>query len=511
MSRIQLNIKPESFNDIYLHTVKYNKSELYEVIEKVYYGGSGGGKSEAIVRLDVLKDWLSIQGNNGVVIMEHSTVVRKVAFPLIKKVLRQWLGSKWEDQITCRDREMHFINKTNGNEIICLGSENPDDLKGITFMNGILTFSWVEEADNVSEEIQDTLEQRMRGTLPKGVQFRRIYSYNPTEEDKWCYKNYIPGIRLKTNYREEGPKAYFGDRYQLYDRILPLTRDDGTVEEYKIPVMVLKTTCEDNKFVGNIYRATLRNQKPHKREIYYYGNAGVKEDPQNIVPFEMARSCTENKLLIEPGSTLGIGADPSGDGPDKMVFKARYGNNELELLPDEKEFDSTSTTDFARHIAELGKRLEKRIIKEYGEEPSIIVCNIDKTGVGKGTFDTLEDIQSCGDLQNWVINGVNFGSTECDDIYKNVACAMYFNVRELVMNRDIYLVDCSKTLTQLCTRHYFSTTSKEGTKYFIEPKDKYKKRRKCGSPDYADATVLAFWEPHDAGASFLPRGEIISA
>jgi hypothetical protein len=336
-------------------------------------------------------------------------------------------------------------------------------------------------------------------------------SYNPTEEDKWCYANYVPGIEFKTNYRQEGPKTYFGDRYQLYDRVLPLPREDGTIIEEIIPVLVLKTTCEDNRFVNNKYRAKLRNQTPDKREIYYFGNAGVKEDPKNIIPVEMVRIAMEYKQPSESGMILGIGADPSGDGPDKMVFKARYGNNELELLAGEKEFESTSTTDFARHIAELGKRLENRIIKEYGEAPSMVLCNVDKTGVGKGTFDTLEDIQSSGDLKNWYINGVHFGGTDCDDIYGNIAAAMYFNIREKVMIRGIHLVDCSKTKTQLCTRQYFSLTQKTGTRYFIEPKDKYKKRRKCGSPDYADATVLAFWEPFESETNYLPSGEIISA
>lgn len=494
--KIKLSINPKSFNEIYLHSLKYNDAEKYPSIEKVYFGGSGSGKSESISRLEIVKDFLSVKGTNAIIIMEHSTVIRKVAFPLIKKVLNEYLKEHRDKVVHIQEREMRFINKINGNEIICTGLEDTEDLKGITFEHGILTTAWLEEGTALTRDVWKVLRQRMRGTLPPGVQFKKILSYNPIEEDNWAYADFVKDIKQRENFREEGPEAYLGNRYWVYDRRLELLNDDGTKKEIVVPVMVLKTNCEDNKFVDDVYKAELRNEEdPYLRDIYYYGNPGVKKDQQAVISYPRAMRCTESRLEDEAEDILGLGCDVAGDGEDKMVFKARYGPNELELLPEEMEFDSNSTTEFARHITMVGKRLSREIEKRLGCTPTVM-CNIDKTGVGKGTYDTMEDIKVAEDLHNWTINGVDFGGRANDpDLYKNKATEMYFNIRNMVNNEEIYLINHTETLTQLCTRHYETIMEKDGTKYLLEPKKRYKKRRRCGSPDFGDAEALAFYEP----------------
>lgn len=490
MAEINIHVDHSSFNEVYLEMLPFN-DEVMETeaksLEKIYFGGAGSGKSQFIGRAEIVEPFLSKAGFNAFIIMDTYKNVRKSAFPLIKKILNEYLEGNYDRVVKHREDDMRFRNLTNGNEIICLGVEDPESIKSTTFENGDLTCAWVEEADRVHQDIWKELRRRMRGS-GNTVPFKRICSYNPVSEDAWCYADFCKDVQMKNG-------------FMTHDRAVSFLRDleVGQGDEKRtisVPTFIMHTTCEDNRFVDEVYRAELRNEEdPYLKEIYYYGRPGVSRDSLAVVDYARAKRCTEKPFKLDIDDDIGLGCDVAGDGADAMKLKARIGKNQKEIPKEWENLDSNSTTDFARHIIMVGKILQKDRKKITNTTPRLIV-NVDKTGVGKGTYDTLIDLQEIENLENWVINGIDFGGSANDkDLYANKATEMYFNIRNMVNEEEIYLIDDSQTLTELCTRQFDYIVAKDSTKFILEQKKKYKKRRKTHSPDDGDGVALAFYEP----------------
>lgn len=491
LPEIEIHLDPSSLNEVYLGMLPFNDEVMQteaKSLEKIYFGGAGSGKSEFIARMEIIEPFLTQDGFNAFVIMDTYKNIKRSAFPLLKKVLNEFLGENRDLVVKITQDDLRFRNLYNGNEIICLGVEDPESVKSTTFEHGDLTCAWVEEADRVPSGVWPELRKRMRGS-GNTVPFKRICSYNPVSEDAWCYADFCKDIALKEHYMTHG-------RIESFVRGLNAKDEKGNPIIIYVPTFVMHSTCEDNKFVDEVYRAELRNEPDlYLREIYYYGRPGVARDSLAVVDYARAKRCTETPLKLSVDDVIGLGCDVAGDGADSMKLKARIGGNQIPLRDEEENLDSNSTTDFARHIARVGKRIQSERKNKTNTTP-LVICNVDKTGVGKGTFDTLMDLQSQGDLENWIINGIDFGGSADDkDLYANTATEMYFNVRDLVNDEEIYILNDSQTITELCTRQFDYVMAKDSTKFILEQKKKYKKRRKTHSPDDADALVLAFYEP----------------
>lgn len=491
MAEINIFIDPETFNGVYREMIPFNDQVMEteaKSLEKIYFGGAGSGKSEFIARAEIIEPFLTQKGFNAFVIMDTYKQIKRSAFPLLKKILNEYLGEHRDKLVNITQDDLRFRNLSNGNEIICLGVEDPESVKSTTFEYGDLTCAWVEEADRVPAGVWAELRKRMRG-IGNIVPFKRICSYNPVSEDAWCYADFCKDVTLK-----EG----FTTHERVVSFLRPLKARDENGENFviNVPTFIIHTTCEDNKFVDEVYRSELRNEPDiYLREIYYHGRPGVSRDSLAVVDYARAKKCTEKPLKADIDDVIGLGCDVAGDGADKMKLKARLGRNQIRLPAEWEDYNSNSTTDFARHIAMVGKSLQKERKKITNTTPQII-CNVDKTGVGKGTYDTLVDLQDAEELENWVINGIDFGGSADDkELYANKVTEMYFNVRDMVNEEDIYLLDDSQTLTELCTRQFDYIVTKEATKFILEQKKKYKKRRKAHSPDDSDGVALAFYEP----------------
>jgi PBSX family phage terminase large subunit len=502
---IEINIKPEHFNEIYLGFLAKYKNEKYireRARFQIFYGGSGGGKSEFIGRMLFL-DCLREPGHNILIVMKQEKKIKGAAYALMRKIRNEYLRDIPNPDEICRVTESPMVFKFyNGCEIRFSGVDDSEQLKSITFENGPLSTTWVEECTAFTLDDFKELNRRLRGTTAIGLDgenlpFRMVLSFNPIDKNNWVYTFFFEDLQLKTNYRLGG----INNRYEYYDRV---DKESGI----KVGVAILKTTCEDNKFVDEVYKAELRNEEdPYLKDIYYYGNFGVISDENAIVKYNRALTCCDHEIELGMDEEVGLGIDVSGDGDDLSIIKARIGPVEIKLDEDDEMVNTESTTELARVAAMIARRLQRQEQVRTGITP-IVRINVDKTGIGKGTKDTLDDMVEMGTLQNVIVIGIDFGSSAPDkDQYFNLVTQMYFNIRDLTNQKKIVLIRNEKTLTEVCTRRYYIDQG-SSTKFRIESKQEYRKRNGGKSPDYADALVLCFWVPPGHSTFYQGTGSV---
>ncbi len=132
----------------------------------------------------------------------------------------------------------------NNKQILFCGLDDPEKIKSVTPIDGVITDVWVEEATETKYEAVKQLDKRLRGrsVVPK----RLILSFNPVLQDHWIYRQYFSGWQDDKNfYRDE-------------------------------KVIILKTTYKDNDFLEEDDRRALEEETDkYYYEVYTLGNWGV--------------------------------------------------------------------------------------------------------------------------------------------------------------------------------------------------------------------------------------------
>lgn len=200
---------------------------------EIYYGGAGSGKS-VFVAQKILLGVISEKGWNVLVVRKTGDTNRHSTFVLF----RQWIAMlDLESSFLVRESDMTITYLPNKNTIIFKGLDNVEKLKSITFMNGVLTKIWIEEASEISPSEYRQLEIRLRGFA---LVLKQIFlSFNPIDVDHWL-------------------KVRFFDK--------PDARN-----------LVLKTTYKDNWFLTDEDRQTLEDFKdtdPYHYQVYCLGEWG---------------------------------------------------------------------------------------------------------------------------------------------------------------------------------------------------------------------------------------------
>jgi len=244
--------------------------------------------------------------------------------------------------------------------------------------------------------------------------------------------------------------------------------------------LILKTTIYDNKYATKEDIEQLEKQlEQYDRDVYLLGNFGVITGDGAIVPYNDAMECTTTQISDE--GEIYIGVDCAGMGNDNTVAMVRKGAVQLPLGFELSKAEEKEVVD---KLIEMIQDLQRR----YSTH---VTVNIDTTGVGFGVGSQMRT----ANLPNVTVNSIAFGgSAKENDRYFNIATELYFNVRDLVMTKNIRLLNEPETISELCTREYEIEPAKSRRK--IEPKDRFKKRIKK-SPDKADALCLAFYVPED--------------
>lgn len=259
-------IPVEVHNDVYL-PFRLDQTPL-----QIFFGGSSSGKS-VFVAERTIEDVLD-GGRNFLAIRNVGRTLRSSVFNEFKRVINEW---DLHDLFDINLSEMTITCK-NGYQIIFKGLDDPEKIKSIVPLKGVITDIWIEEATEVSFDAFKSLTKRLRGLTPPGIKKRIVFTFNPILKSHWIYKSFFKNWN-------EGDTLYQSEK-----------------------VLILKTTYKDNNFLEDEDKARLEDETDsYYYNVYTLGNWGVlgnliftnwvKEDIKN------------NKALVETFDKFKHGLD----------------------------------------------------------------------------------------------------------------------------------------------------------------------------------------------------------
>ena len=206
---------------------------------QIIYGGSSSGKSYAIAQRVVLD---TIRGRNTLVIRKTSNSMKSSCFNEILSKISDF-GLMYLFKISLGDFTITCLD--NNKQIIFKGLDDPEKIKSIRPISGVLTDIWIEEATQISYDDFKLLKTRLRGATP--FKKRITLSFNPIIKTHWIYKQFFEG--------------FWQDDKQF-------VQNDT--------LSILKTTYKDNSFLTQDDIQRLESETdPYYRNVYLMGNWGV--------------------------------------------------------------------------------------------------------------------------------------------------------------------------------------------------------------------------------------------
>lgn len=205
---------------------------------QIFYGGSSSGKSYFLAQRTVL-DVLSGKRNYLIFRNVLNTVKKSVFNEITKAISNMNLSSFFH----VNKSNMVITCTLNNKQILFAGLDDPEKIKSITPIDGVITDIWVEEATETKYEAVKQLNKRLRGR--SDVKKRLILSFNPILQSHWIYKEYFGGW--------QDDKTFYKD-----DKLF-----------------ILKTTYKDNDFLepDDIYELENESDR-YYYEVYTLGNWG---------------------------------------------------------------------------------------------------------------------------------------------------------------------------------------------------------------------------------------------
>ena len=209
----------------------YNKKR-YLILK----GGSGGGKSHWACQ-KILHRVMTEKDHRFLIIRKVKDTIRKSVFQLFKDYISKW--DLW-DEFKIRDNNMTITFKSNGNEILFAGVDDPEKLKSMEGITGI----WIEEATELYLKDFEEIDRRLRGIFHTYMQI--ILTYNPILKSNWTYKRFFTGL----------------------------------TEEDKEDIEISTTTYKDNVYLKDdkAYKKLLEGYTGNKRTVYTLGQYGMLEN-----------------------------------------------------------------------------------------------------------------------------------------------------------------------------------------------------------------------------------------
>ena len=339
---VKINIDASYFNEVYLPYL--NRQERYQV----FYGGAGSGKSFFLASKLVL-DLLKTKQKLLVVRQVFASIRDSVYEEIVSAINRMGV-----DKLCVISKSTLDITFLNGSKIIFKGA---DDERKLLSISGI-DMVWVEEASDITKELFNQLELRLRGGSAKKKYF---LSFNPVSATHW----------LKT---------------EFFDN----PREDS---------FICHTTYKDNRFLDDEYIASLEEMKernPQKYQVYALGEWGTsnKQIYENwkVEPVNVSQVVQQNKGIVSSfGMDFGYVADPS-----TMIATLVDMENKKLYIFDEMYEHGLLNNQIADRIKRMGYAKE-RIVADSAEPKSIAeLKNLGLsriTGAKKGKDSILFGIQ----------------------------------------------------------------------------------------------------------------------
>ena len=297
-----------------------------------------------------------------------------------------------------------------------------------------INICWVEEAQTISKQSLDILLPTIRTTHSI-----IIYTRNPlTPTDEIT-------LRHVTNPTPETAKRTYHKHvtYRILERagILPT--------EIKHQIQEAKNTPDYNHIWEGQPTQNLTNQ---------------------LITWQQLQQ-TEHNPQQPGGTTLGI--DVARYGNDRTAIATIQGNTLTNLTT----WQHASITQSAQRIKTI-----------CSTQPNLTSIKIDDTGVGGGLTDILTD-------SGLPIQPINFGSKPTQPKkYDTTISEMWFTFKQKLPTIRInpQLTTKNELYTELTNREW---TIDNQNRRAIQKKRDYKHQQQTGSPDLADAVLLAYYQP----------------
>ncbi len=215
-----------------------------------------------------------------------------------------------------------------------------------------------------------------------------------------------------------------------------------------------------------------------------------------VIPLTWAEEATQNE---NPASSnlVRLGVDIASDGGDEMVV-ARADGFRISIVHKSSGAENQNAVDVARTILEEIKKAE--VIHRNRQVSQPVVVKIDAIGVGWGVTSLLQTWYNEGKHKSTIVP-VKVGERALDaGKFVNQRAEMWWNGRTMVepitdslgnTTQQVRLDVDTKTIAQLGSPAYKSDSS---GRIAIEKKTEMKSRG-MGSPDRAEAVLLALYEP----------------
>lgn len=161
MSQIKLNLDRKLFNDKF-YPLLTDYSHRWEI----YNGSAGSGKSYHIAQKIIIR--CCREPIRVLACRRYGTTIRQTVFELFKDILTNWQLTQY---VKINESDMR-ITFPNGSVILTTGLDEETKLLSLVNVSTV----WVEEAYEVTRDLIDQLDLRMRG-IAKNQQI--IMSFNP--------------------------------------------------------------------------------------------------------------------------------------------------------------------------------------------------------------------------------------------------------------------------------------------------------------------------------------------
>lgn len=202
-----------------------------------------------------------------------------------------------------------------------------------------------------------------------------------------------------------------------------------------------------------------------------------KTDPDAILNSEDILACTKTdqmqmaRVRTPDHNYRQFGIDFARYGSDESVIYQRQGNAVIAW----ERFTKTDPNDV----------VDKAFLMQYDQlwKDEDVTYVGDAGGMGQGLMGNFT--RAGKKLVEFHNNGKS-----ADPKYVNKITEAWFNFRELVRERKVWIPNDNVLLRQLEARKY--SVDKKG-KFLVESKDEYTKRLEESSPDRADALVMAYY------------------
>lgn len=222
----------------------------------VLFGGGGSGKSVFAVQKLLLRI-ISEPKHRILICRKFAVTLREsVVQEIAKHIASLGISNEFEYNKT----EKTFTHTLTGNQLMCVGLDDPEKIKSISGISSI----WVEEATELSQNDLDQLDLRLRDISASYQQI--ILTFNPTDERHWLKERFFDSEPANTT--------------------------------------ILKTTFRDNIFLPDSYKDVLEAKaltNPNYYRIYFKGEWG-REEVQSpyVANFDRKQHVGKVEMLDKP-------------------------------------------------------------------------------------------------------------------------------------------------------------------------------------------------------------------